>query len=286
MQKLKLNVVCLSIALLIVACGRSTPAAQAPAASAATAAPIANPPAAPAPATSMPADTPLSAEEGAEEASEEAAGEEAQEETAEIPDQLFYNLPPAILTTATGLYASPNLADYIVPVPIPAGERVFVLGRNATSSHLRVVWNTGVGWVPISFTDYNGKRERLEPLPVFLREPPACTKYITTQFGLRSLWTSQDQQRIAIIVDLFRSQYGDFPPSYLSLVVNGVVVESSRREIVERGQFSLKDVVLTVPQDLLPGDTVEYLLETTSDEPLSFAATIFAIPGDCVWEVD
>lgn len=202
------------------------------------------------------------------------------------PEPLFYNLPPATLTSATGLYASPNRAELIVPVPVPAGEIVYVMGKNATGSHLRVVWSTGVGWLPVSFTDYNGRRDKLSPLPIFTREPPACAVPITTQFGLNSNWTSETKQRIAVIADLFRSRYGDFPLSHLSLTVNGQEVESSRRQIVEQGQFSLKDIVFTLPADVQPGDTVGYLLDTSSDEPLTFMATIFSVPSNCKWELD
>ena len=199
---------------------------------------------------------------------------------------LFYNLPPAVLTTATGLYASPNRGDLIVQVPIPAGQTVYVMGRNASSSHLRVVWNTGVGWVPTSFTDFNGAREKMAALPVFTREPPGCAVPLTTQFGLSSQWVSKDKQRIAVVVDLFRSRFGDFPRSTLSLVVNGKEVETSRRQIVEQGQFSLKDVVFTLPGDMQPGDTLGYLLQTSSSEPLTFMATIFSVPSDCKWKLD
>jgi len=201
---------------------------------------------------------------------------------------LVYNLPQATLTESTGLYASPNRIETVVPVEIPAGNIVFVMGRNATSSHLRVVWNTGVGWVPVSFTNYNGDREKLSSLPVFTREPPECAIPLITQFSLNSEWTSENnqKQRIAVVIDLFRSTYGDFPSSILSLVVNGQEVESSKRQIVERGQFSLKDVVFTLPGYIQPGDTLGYVLHTTSDEPLAFLATIFSIPENCVWETD
>lgn len=205
---------------------------------------------------------------------------------AETPAALFYNLPSATLTSATGLYASPNRAEFIVPVTIPQGETVYVMGRNATSSHLRAVWNTGVGWIPVSFTSYNGQRENLQNLPVFEKEPPACAVPVTTQFGLGSEWTSEQRQRIAVVVDLFRSKYGPFPDSSLSLKVNNVEVESSRRQIVENGQFSLKDVVFSLGQDLQEGDTVGYILNTSSDEPLTFMATIFSVPQSCQWEID
>lgn len=203
-----------------------------------------------------------------------------------IPETLFYNLPPATLTSATGLYVSPNRAEPVVPVPIPAGETVYVMGRNKTGSHLRVVWNTGVGWVPVSFTDYNGRQDKMKPLPVFTREPPACAVPVTTQFGLSSKWISEEVQRIAVVVDLFRSRYGDFPRSYLSLAVNGSEVRDSRRQIVEQGQFSLKDVVFTLPADVQPEDTVGYFLETSSDEQLTFMATIFQVPRNCKWDID
>ncbi|MBC8263029.1 MAG: hypothetical protein H8E47_02770 [Anaerolineales bacterium] len=140
--------------------------------------------------------------------------------------------------------------------------------------------------MPVSFTDYNGRWDKLNPLPIFTREPPACAVPITTQFGLNSTWTSNEKQRIVVVADLFRSRYGDFPSSSLSLTVNGVEVESSRRQIVEHGQFSLKDVVFTLPQDVQPQDAVGYFLNTSSDEPLTFMATIFSVPRNCKWEVD
>jgi hypothetical protein len=158
------------------------------------------------------------------------------------------------------------------------------MGRNGTSSHLRIVWSTGVGWVPVSLTDYNGMRNRLEAIPVFTREPPRCAEPITTQFALNSQWMSDRKQRIAVVVDLFRSRYGNFPPSFLSLTVNGTEVESTRRQIVEQGQFSLKDVVFSLPAYVQQGDTVGYLLDTTADEPLSFMATIFRVPEGCQWD--
>lgn len=200
------------------------------------------------------------------------------------PEPLFYNLPAAELTNASGLYASPNRSELIAPVPIPEGEKIFVMGRNATRTHLRVVWNTGVGWIPVGFTSYNNERSKMDVLPVFEHEPPKCAVPITTQFGLNSQWQTDVKQRVAVVVDLFRSKFGEFPQSSLSLTVNGNEVPSTRRQIVEQGQFSLKDVVFTLDQDVHPGDSLGYLLDTASDEPLTFMATIFSVPSNCVWE--
>lgn len=201
---------------------------------------------------------------------------------------VFYNLPQTILLERTGLFASPNRGELVSPVEIPAGATIYVMGRNATSSHIRAVWNTGVGWIPASFTDYNNQREKMNALPVFQREPPACAIPITTQFNLNNQWivTGGDNLRVAVVVDLFRSQYGEFPSSYLSLKVNDQPVDSSRRKIVEQGQFSLKDVVFSLPDYLQPGDTLGYYLETTSTEPLVFLATIFSVPENCQWDMD
>jgi hypothetical protein len=213
-----------------------------------------------------------------------------QPDNASSPDPLdsaiAYNLPPATLLTETGLYVSPNRDDLVAPVIIPAGETIYLMGRNATYSHLRAVWNTGVGWVPVSFTSYNGDRELLDDLPEFEQEPPRCAEPVTTQFNLGSVWTADQRMRVAIVVDLFRSRYGDFPQSYLLLNVNGAAVESSRRAIVERGQFSLKDIVFSLPGYLQPGDTLGYSLETSTDESLAFMATIFRVPEGCVWDVE
>jgi len=138
--------------------------------------------------------------------------------------------------------------------------------------------------VPVSFTDYNGNRDKLEALPVFTHEPPRCAEPITTQFALNSTWTSDRKQRIAVVVDLFRTRYGDFPPSFLSLTLDGSAIAETRRQIVERGQFSLKDVVFSLPGYVQEGDVVGYLLDTTSDEPITFMATIFSVPEGCQWD--
>ena len=201
-------------------------------------------------------------------------------------EPLFYNLPETVMQYASVLYASPNRDDPIIPVPVPEGEQVFIMGRNGTQTHLRVVWNTGVGWIPVSFTDYNGQQARLAALPIFEREPPACAIPVTTQFGLNSTWTSDLNQKIAVVVDLFRAKYGAFPKSALALKVNDFLIEDSRREIVEQGQFSLKDVVLSLPQNVQPSDVVGYQLNTDSDEPLTFMATIFSVPSSCQWDID
>lgn len=211
-----------------------------------------------------------------------------QEPSVPISTAVFYNLPQAKITTKTGLYASPNRGDYVVPLEIPVNNDVFVMGKNATGSHLRVVWNKGVGWVPTSFTNYNADRQKLGTLPVFFREPPACVILLATQFSLNSVYKndSNDKKRIAVVVDLFRSQYGDFPASSMALKVNDKVIDASRRQIVEHGQFSLKDVVFTVPGYIQKGDSIGYSLETKSSEPLAFSATIFSIPENCVWKID
>jgi hypothetical protein len=202
-----------------------------------------------------------------------------------VPPTLFYNLPPAILVTESGLYASPNLPDLITTGAIPTGQTLYVLGRNKSNSWLRAVWNTQVGWVPVSLTDLNSKGEQLGKLPVFEREPPRCVKYLTTQFSRNSTWTADFKERIAIVIDIFRSGYGDFPTSTLALTVNGTAVESSRRQIVEHGQFTLKDVVFSLPQKVQPGDIVGYQLDTGSNEQLTFVATIFMVPDDCTWDI-
>lgn len=121
-------------------------------------------------------------------------------------------------------------------------------------------------------------RNILQDLPVFEQEPPACAVPLTTQFGFSSEWTSDKRQRIARVADSFRSKYGPFPNSSLSLKINDFEIESSRRPIVENGQFSLKDVVFSPGQDVQEGETVGYILNTSSDEPLTFMATIFSIP--------
>jgi len=198
----------------------------------------------------------------------------------------YYNLPQATLIEPTGLFASPNRAEWIVQVEIPVGDIVYVMGKNSTGSHLRVVWNKGVGWVPVSFTNFNAEREKMSSLPIFEREPPSCAEPLVTQFNLNNEWinTSDQKQRIAVVVDLFRSSYGAFPISYLSLTVNGQSVESSKRQIVERGQFTLKDVVFTLPSYVYPGDKVGYLLDSSSEESLAFMATIFRVPEGCPWD--
>lgn len=197
-----------------------------------------------------------------------------------------YNLLQATLTESSPLYVSPKNPAQVIPIEIAVGEKVSVMGKNSTGSHLRVVWNTGVGWVPTSFTTFIGDRNRMDALPIFEREPPQCAIPITTQLNLNSTWDVPQRTRIAVIVDLFRSRFGEFPDSSLALSVNGVTIEESRRAIEENGQFSLKDVVLTLPGYLQAGDTLGYVLETTADEPLVFVASLLDVPQNCIWDID
>jgi len=132
----------------------------------------------------------------------------------------------------------------------------------------------------------NGKRKELAQLPVFEHEPPACAQYVVTQNSLRSKWKSLKKQEVVVVVDLFRSRYGPFPKSYLSLMLDGKRVDTTRREIVENGQFSLKDVVFKLPDQIQVGQVLAYELETKSTEPLTFVATIFRVPPDCTWKID
>jgi hypothetical protein len=193
------------------------------------------------------------------------------------PERLVYHLPPAALTSATGLYASPNGAELIASATLPAGEIVYVIGRNSAGSHLRVVWIIGVGWVPVSFTDFNGRQEKLEPLPILSEPPPGATP-ITTCYSPNSEWTSRYKQRIAVIVDLIRSRYGEFPPSSLSLTVNGREVEISRRDIVNQGgQFLLMNTGFPLSDDVEPGDKVGFRFKSVSTEQPAFIAIIYRV---------
>lgn len=199
------------------------------------------------------------------------------------PEPLTYNLPQAVLTSESMLYVSPNSDEVVMPVTLPAGEQISVWGMNNTQSWLRILWNSGIGWVPVSATDYNGNSAKMKPLPI-LRDPPGCAYLLTTQYGLNTEWISNDTLRVAAVVDLFRSKYGNFPPSSLSLTVNGQEVTTSRREIKEQGQFLLKDIVFSLPDDLQPGDTLGYLFQTPSNEPFTFMATLFGVPDGCHFE--
>ena len=56
---------------------------------------------------------------------------------------------------------------------------------------------------------------------------------------------------------------------------------TSARYLPEQGQFLLKDVVFSLPDDLQPGDTLGYHFATSSKEPFTFMATIFGVPEGC-----
>ena len=288
----KLMGILLCGAIILAACGGDTPGPAAPPTVAPETAPVQ--PATPTSATTgvTPAEQPVTAttDPAIAQPNEPPSGEPVATPTSAPVDPvsgaIAYNLPPALLTTESGLYVSPNRDDLVAPLIVPAGQTIYLMGRNATASHVRAVWNTGVGWIPVSFTNYSGDRAALDRLPVFEQEPPRCAEPVTTQFNVGSFWTADLRTRVAVVVDLFRSRYGEFPQSYLLLTVNGVAVESSRRPIVERGQFSLKDIVFSLPGYLQPGDTLGYQLETTSPEALAFMATIFRVPDGCVWDID
>ena len=195
-------------------------------------------------------------------------------------EPILYNMPSTTLVSDAGLYVSPNRAELIVQAAIPAGETVYVMGRNVTDTHLRVVWHTGIGWGPLSFTDYNGQRRRGEALPIIARELPGCAVPITTQFDLDSKWTADQSQRVVILVDLFRSEYGGFPPSSLSLTINREEAEGTKRTILSQGQFLLIDHQFG-PILLKQCDRVGYLFRPVTQETLMVTATVFRVPEGC-----
>jgi hypothetical protein len=74
---------------------------------------------------------------------------------------------------------------------------------------------------------------------------------------LDSIWIASEEDRIVIVVDLLRSKYGAFPPSTLSMTINGSEVASSTQALIGDGQFLLLNEQFG-PISVRPGDRVGY----------------------------
>jgi len=107
-----------------------------------------------------------------------------------------YGFPTARVNARIGLYASPNRSDLVGSDSIPTGTTVYLMGRNSSGSHMRVVWRTRVGWIPTSVIVYNGDRAGTDILPILAWEPPACAEPITPQLDLDDTWTSKKSNEL------------------------------------------------------------------------------------------
>jgi len=88
-----------------------------------------------------------------------------------------------------------------------------------------------------------------------------------------------------VIVDLFRTLYGEFPLSSLALTVNDQIVSESTRKITSQGQFLLINDILTLPRPVEAGDKVGLAFQTQSTEQVVGAATIYITPESCGFPV-
>lgn len=95
-----------------------------------------------------------------------------------------HGLPPSLIERETYLLASPNHEELVVAATLPAKETIFVIGRNPSKSHLRVVWHNAIGWVLTTSTGYRNHLHMLDSLPIIKHEPPSCTQILATQFDL------------------------------------------------------------------------------------------------------
>lgn len=194
-----------------------------------------------------------------------------------------YNLPRATLLYSTARYVSPNRGDPLMHEIILEGTQVFVVGRNHMRTHLRVIWDNKIGWIPVSFTDYNARQTHLSTLPIVGPELSECAVPIESSFSANNRWVSSDEQRIVITVDMMRPRSNEHRQSSLIFKVNGVEVKPEIHEIVRQKGVMVLGEVFTPLQKLNVGDVIEYEFISANDAPFTFIATIFQIPFSCVW---
>lgn len=96
---------------------------------------------------------------------------------------------------------------------------------------------------------------------------------------------SDRTQDIVIVVDLLRPEYGALSDTSLALEVNGEIQESTRRLIVEKGQYLLKGIVFTPSKKLQPTDKIGYHFETAGNIEVFFTAIIVGVPSNCEWDL-
>lgn len=189
------------------------------------------------------------------------------------PQILKHSLPDTqVIADVPLLYQPDSLA--IAPNKIPRGATVILLGRDESQAWYRVYWEGYFGWIPTKVTDFPPSKA------IESRAPPPCAKPRSYRRGLDSEWNSSSEGQVAVVIDLYRSTFGDeFPRSTLQIKVNGVAVQGKERMISSKGEFLTRGAV--IPVGVKKQDRIGFQLLTPSSEQVKLFATIFSVPDGC-----
>jgi len=105
---------------------------------------------------------------------------------------LAYEPPPEIvLAMDCSLAASPSHPSAVLPgAPVPAGERVPVLGRDRNGVWLLVTYENIIGWIPAFYVDPTTgiAAQKLAVMPELA--PQACAVYLHSTLSVGDTWLS------------------------------------------------------------------------------------------------
>lgn len=109
----------------------------------------------------------------------------------DCPARPLSQLPEIVLAMDCSLAASPSHPSAVLPgAPVPAGERVPVLGRDRNGVWLLVTYENIIGWIPAFYVDPTTgiAAQKLAVMPELA--PQACAVYLHSTLSVGDTWLS------------------------------------------------------------------------------------------------
>lgn len=194
-----------------------------------------------------------------------------------IDDALPYtSLPEIRLASPVRLVASPaHPTSYLSSEPLPAGDRVQVIGADDDQAWLWVLHDDILGWMPTFFSRTNVAK--LQTAYTF--EPPAddCFEYSETITDLDAEWNKATTDSATIIGSILRPQTSDkFADSVLTTSLTGPGAATSSDFIHTQITKDIGLILFNFTFDgLNRSSKISFDLSRTGGEDVKFQASFF-----------
>jgi hypothetical protein len=203
------------------------------------------------------------------------------EQVASVDATLVYSqLPEIVLAVESILVASPSHPTaYLLPAPIPAGERVRVIGADQNAAWLLVLYGDTLGWIP-SFHSRTGVGT-LKPAVVAETLSDTCARYLDATLAPEETWASSISGSAVIRSIIYRPQPERRPQDTpLAVEIEGAgQVSASKINHTPLGSSGEVLLFTFVIENLEKETRIGFRLTGFGHEPLIFQAAFFST--DC-----
>ncbi|MCE7981591.1 MAG: hypothetical protein DYG89_10385 [Caldilinea sp. CFX5] len=189
----------------------------------------------------------------------------------------YPQLPAITVATEVKLTASPAHPTAYLPIdPIPAGERVEVIGTDKNAAWLLVLHNNVLGWMPTFFS-----RDNVGTLSTaFTFEPLSeqCTTYLDATFAPDTVWNSTVSGAVIALGAIYQpNSQTPVADTTLSIAIDGAG-QSVEADYVATSLTSASSVALFAfaLNDLQKGSQLHFTLTDTGSKAFFFQAAFFS----------